>query len=150
ETIAELVAQLSASREAATGGSSTIPLDETTIGVVQANGYGIHDVLPVDVTLTVRRTANLHTAGTIHDVTDELSAALRAVALAGARADPIPVVGVDLIVPRVDGSDYVVIEANEQPGLANHEPRPTAERFIDLLFPETASGGRAPDPGPGR
>ena len=32
-------------------------------------------------------------------------------------------------------SDYVFIEANERPGLANHEPQPTAERFIDLLFP---------------
>ena len=31
--------------------------------------------------------------------------------------------------------DYVFIEANERPGLANHEPRPTAERFVDLLFP---------------
>ena len=28
-----------------------------------------------------------------------------------------------------------LIEANERPGLANHEPQPTAERFIDLLFP---------------
>ena len=32
----------------------------------------------------------------------------------------------------------VIIEANERPGLANHEPQPTAERFIDLLFPSTA------------
>jgi hypothetical protein len=30
------------------------------------------------------------------------------------------------------------IEANERPGLANHEPQPTAERFIDLLFPYSA------------
>jgi hypothetical protein len=30
-----------------------------------------------------------------------------------------------------------VIEANEQPGLANHEPQPTVERFVDLLFPGT-------------
>jgi hypothetical protein len=29
----------------------------------------------------------------------------------------------------------VFIEANERPGLANHEPQPTAERFVDLLFP---------------
>ena len=29
------------------------------------------------------------------------------------------------------------IEANERPGLANHEPHPTAQRFIDLLFPRT-------------
>ncbi len=26
-------------------------------------------------------------------------------------------------------------EANERPGLANHEPQPTAARFLDLLFP---------------
>ena len=31
--------------------------------------------------------------------------------------------------------EYAFIEANERPGLANHEPQPTAERFIDLLFP---------------
>ena len=35
------------------------------------------------------------------------------------------------------GSDYVIIEANERPGLANHEPQPTAERFVDLLFPHS-------------
>jgi D-alanine-D-alanine ligase-like ATP-grasp enzyme len=48
------------------------------------------------------------------------------------------VLGLDLMVPDLDGDDYVVIEANEQPGLANHEPAPTVERFIDLLFPATA------------
>jgi D-alanine-D-alanine ligase-like ATP-grasp enzyme len=85
----------------------------------------------------VRRTANLHTGGTIRDVTDELHAALAAVAVAAARAIEIPVLGLDLIVPAVDGAEYVAIEANEQPGLANHEPRPTAQRFVDLLFPET-------------
>jgi D-alanine-D-alanine ligase-like ATP-grasp enzyme len=31
-----------------------------------------------------------------------------------------------------------IIEANERPGLANHEPQTTAERLIDLLFPQTA------------
>jgi hypothetical protein len=31
----------------------------------------------------------------------------------------------------------VIIEANERPGLANHEPQPTAERFIDFLFPHS-------------
>jgi hypothetical protein len=33
--------------------------------------------------------------------------------------------------------DYAFIEANERPGLANHEPQPSAERFIDLLFPRS-------------
>jgi hypothetical protein len=43
----------------------------------------------------------------------------------------------------VSGPDHVLIEANERPGLANHEPRPTAERFVDLLFPETAARAAA-------
>jgi D-alanine-D-alanine ligase-like ATP-grasp enzyme len=57
--------------------------------------------------------------------------------VAVARAIDIPVVGVDLAVDAVDQPGFTVIEANEQPGLANHEPQPTAERFIDLLFPAT-------------
>ena len=58
-----------------------------------------------------------------------------AAAIAAARAIDIPVVGIDFIVQSPAEPDYVFIEANERPGLANHEPQPTAERFIDLLFP---------------
>jgi D-alanine-D-alanine ligase-like ATP-grasp enzyme len=49
----------------------------------------------------------------------------------------MPVVGLDLIVDAPNEARYQVIEANERPGLANHEPAPTAEKFVDLLFPET-------------
>ena len=112
-----------------------VPLDATTADVVRAEGYDLDDVVPEAESLTVRRTANVHTGGTIVDVTDDLHPELAAVALRAARAIDIPVVGVDLIVPAVDGPDYTIIEANEQPGLANHEPRPTVERFLDLLFP---------------
>jgi hypothetical protein len=38
------------------------------------------------------------------------------------------------MVPAADRPEYVFIEANERAGLANHEPQPTAERFVDLLF----------------
>ena len=100
-------------------------------------GYSLDAVLPEGETLVVRKTANLHTGGTIHDVTADLHPRLAAAAVAAARALDIPVVGLDLLVPAVDGPDYVIIEANERPGLANHEPQPTAERFIDLLFPQT-------------
>ncbi|MFN2166319.1 MAG: N-acetylglutaminylglutamine synthetase, partial [Anaerolineae bacterium] len=87
--------------------------------------------------LLVRKTANLHTGGTIHDVTDQLSSTLSSAAAEAARVLEIPVVGLDFLVPDVEGSDFVIIEANERPGLANHEPAPTAERFVDLLFPRT-------------
>lgn len=105
--------------------------------MVEAAGHTLDGVLDDGVTLTVRRTANLHTGGTIHDVTDDLHSALGEAALAVARAIDIPLVGVDLVIDGVDRPGFVVIETNEQPGLANHEPRPTAQRFVDLLFPAT-------------
>jgi GNAT-family acetyltransferase (TIGR03103 family) len=138
-TVRRLVLARSAERQRETGGASTIPLDASTEATIRAAGL-TWDSVPADGRrVTVRGTANLHTGGTIHDVTDRISESLAAVALAVARAIDIPVVGVDLIVEDITGDRCVVIEANEQPGLANHEPRPTAQRFIDLLFPGTAA-----------
>jgi D-alanine-D-alanine ligase-like ATP-grasp enzyme len=54
---------------------------------------------------------------------------------------------VDFIVTDPSEPDYVFIEANERPGLANHEPQPTAQRFIDLLFPlSMPASARLPQP----
>ena len=83
----------------------------------------------------MRRTANLHTGGTIEDTTAETHPRLIEAAIRAARAIGIPVTGIDLMVKSPREPDHVFIEANERPGLANHEPQPTAERFIDLLFP---------------
>jgi len=137
-TIAELIDKQSRRRAAATGGESRIPVDGETRRCLAEQGFALGDVLPYGESLPVRRTANLHTGGTIHDVTDRLHPALRAAAEQASRVIDIPVTGLDFLVPAVDGPDYVVIEANERPGLANHEPQPTAQRFIDLLFPGTA------------
>jgi GNAT-family acetyltransferase (TIGR03103 family) len=139
-TIAELVDELSRQRQATTDGASQVPLDEVTADVVRDGGYEFDDVLPDGHTIPVRRTANLHTGGTIVDVTDRLHPALAEVAVEAAVAVGAPVLGLDLIVADVEDAGYHLIEANEQPGLANHEPRPTAARFVDLLFPETRDG----------
>jgi GNAT-family acetyltransferase (TIGR03103 family) len=140
-TVAELVAATSRRRERATGGESRIPVDDTTAEVVGAAGHGMDDVLPAGRRLAVRRTANLHTGGTIEDVTDRLHPAIAEAAVRASRAIGIPVTGLDFLVPDVEGPDHVFIEANERPGLANHEPQPTAARFVDLLFPETRERG---------
>ena len=115
-----------------------VPLDAITESAVRAAGSGMDDVPEPGRELTVRATANLHTGGTIHDVTDELHPDHAAVARKAAAVLDLPVAGVDLIVERIDGPGQHVIEVNEQPGLANHEPQPTAARYLDLLFPETA------------
>ena len=135
-----LIERHSKRRAAATHGESRIPLDAETERCVQAAGYGFDSVLPDGKLLSVRKTANLHTGGTIHDVTAELHPLLRAMAEKASRLLDIPVVGLDLMVPAVDAPEYAVIEANERPGLANHQPQPTVERFVDLLFPQTCRG----------
>ncbi|BBX82908.1 N-acetylglutaminylglutamine synthetase [Mycolicibacterium aubagnense] len=147
-TIRQLIEAQSRRRSVATHGESVIPLDSITDDTVHKEGWQLDDVLPANERLIVRHTANLHTGGTIHDVTDELNPMLAKVAVEVAEAIEIPVTGIDLIVPTVRGEEYVFIEANERPGLANHEPRPTAQAFVDLLFPRTAATPWAwhPDP----
>jgi GNAT-family acetyltransferase (TIGR03103 family) len=136
-TIVKLIEKQSRRRSAATGGESRIPLDQETRRSVAAAGHSLDEILPEGEALTVRATANLHTGGTIHDVTARLHPVLAQAAIEAARIINIPVVGLDFVVPHVDGEEYAIIEANERPGLANHEPQPTAERFVDLLFPQT-------------
>ncbi|OBG81243.1 GNAT family acetyltransferase [Mycobacterium sp. E802] len=135
-TIGELIETQSRRRAAATGGESRIPIDDVTKGTVAEAGWSFDDILPEGVRLRVRRTANLHQGGTIHDVTAQVNPELCRVGVAAAEAIGIPVTGIDLLVPDVTGREYVFIEANERPGLANHEPQPTAAAFVDFLFPQ--------------
>jgi D-alanine-D-alanine ligase-like ATP-grasp enzyme len=97
----------------------------------------MEDCLDSGVEIVVRKTANLHTGGTIIDVTEEVHPQLIEAAINAAIAIDIPVTGIDFMVKDHRQPDYVFIEANERPGLANHEPQPTTERFIDLLFPRS-------------
>ncbi len=134
-SVRDLIAAESRRRSAATGGESRIPLDDLTEATVRDAGWKLDDVLPEGIRLRVRRTANLHQGATIHDVTAQVHQDLCRVAVAAAEAIGIPVTGIDLLVPDITGDDYAFIEANERPGLANHEPQPTASAFIDFLFP---------------
>ncbi|MET3714817.1 N-acetylglutaminylglutamine synthetase [Pseudomonas sp. PvP001] len=135
--IGTLIEVQSRRRQAATGGESRIPIDQETLRTVQAAGFDMDSILPSGQQLTVRKAANLHTGGHLEDVTQILHPVLVDAAVRAARALDIPVVGLDLLVPAADQPEYVFIEANERVGLANHEPQPTAERFVDLLFPHS-------------
>ncbi|MBU1324516.1 MAG: N-acetylglutaminylglutamine synthetase [Alphaproteobacteria bacterium] len=138
-TLRALIEHQSRRRAAATGGESTIPVDDETERTLAEAGLGLDDVAPEGVEVMVRKAANLHLGGTIHDVTEEVHPALIRAAVSAARAIDIPVTGIDLMVTSPREPDYAFIEANERPGLANHEPQPTAERFVDLLFPLSAT-----------
>lgn len=134
-SIRQLIEAQSRRRQTATGGESRIPLDAETERCLSEAGYDYSSILPAGERLSVRKTANLHTGGTLEDVTAILHPQLRDAAINAARALDIPVVGLDLLVHAADQPEHVFIEANERAGLANHQPQPTAERFLDLLFP---------------
>jgi GNAT-family acetyltransferase (TIGR03103 family) len=136
-TIKELIEKYNRRRLAATGGESKIPMDNETLRCLKQTSYTYDSILKKGENLVVRKTANLHTGGTIHDVTDQLSETIKLAAVEISRTIDIPVTGLDFIIPDIHKDNYAFIEANERPGLANHEPQPTAERFIDFLFPET-------------
>jgi GNAT-family acetyltransferase (TIGR03103 family) len=139
-TVRDLIEARNDQRSAKLGESMTTPLDDITEATVTAAGHALDDVLPDGTELAVRRTANLHTGGTIHDLTERLHPDLARTALRATAAIELPIAGVDIMVEDPEaGGPHVVIEVNEQPGLANHEPQPTAERYLDLLFPETRS-----------
>lgn len=140
KTIRELIEKQSRKRQSCTDGESRIPLDEETRRTIEDAGFTLDSLLPANQTLQVRRTANLHTGGVLMDVTEHLHPTLHDAAIAASRALDIPVVGMDLLIHAADQPDYVIIEANERPGLANHDPQPTAECFIDLLFPLSQTG----------
>ncbi|MFW5835221.1 MAG: N-acetylglutaminylglutamine synthetase, partial [Pseudomonadota bacterium] len=116
-TIRALIERQTRRRMAATDGESAIPLDGETERTLRAAGFGYDDVLEAGRELAVRRTANLHTGGTIHDVTDIVHPKLVDAACRAARAIDIPVTGIDLMVSAPDRPDYAFIEANERPGL---------------------------------
>ena len=137
-TVKQLIDKYNRRRMAATGGESHVPVDDETLRAIHQAGTDLDAVLEAGRAIRVRKTANVHTGGTIHDVTDRLHPSLAEASIEAAQALDIPVVGLDLIVPDVEDGAYYIIEANERPGLANHEPQPTAERFIDFLFPQSA------------
>jgi hypothetical protein len=95
-TVRELIDAQSRRRASATGGESRIPVDDVTEATVADAGWSFDDVLPEGVRLRVRRTANLHQGGTIHDVTAEVNPELCLVASTAADAIGMPVTGIDL------------------------------------------------------
>lgn len=137
DTVATLIKKKSRRRAAATGGESHIPVDEETLRSLKSQKLELESVPEKGREIRVRETANLHTGGTLHDVTEDLHPELIRASERAARTLNIPVVGLDLMVEAPDKPDYWFIEANERPGLANHEPQPTAQKFIDFLFPHT-------------
>jgi GNAT-family acetyltransferase (TIGR03103 family) len=116
-----------------------IPANYETERCIGMKGYTLDHVPEHGVRIAVRLNTNEHTGGTPVDVTDRLSDTIRRAAEKTARVIDIPVVGIDFMVPSIEGSEYTIIEANSRPGLDGHEPQPVVEAFLDSLFPASRS-----------
>jgi len=138
DTLEKLIQKYNRRRMRATGGESEVPFDDQMHECLSEQGYALSDVIERDKTVLVRKAANVHSGGTITDISQQISPSIRFIAEQASQALNIPVVGLDFLMPDIAGTEYVIIEANERPGLANHEPAPVVERFVDLLFPSTA------------
>ncbi|MFW7377412.1 MAG: N-acetylglutaminylglutamine synthetase [Oligoflexus sp.] len=136
-TAENLIRILDRRRSAATDGESRVHIDGETERCIRDQGFALTDVLPEGVSIQVRKTANLHTGGSIEDVTDLIHPTVKELSELCARTLDIPVVGLDFMISDLESDQVYFIEANERPGLANHEPQPVVERFMDLLFPES-------------
>ncbi|MCB9091488.1 MAG: N-acetylglutaminylglutamine synthetase [Halobacteriovoraceae bacterium] len=136
-TVKNLINRLNKRRMAATQGESHVPFDDETHRTLKTLKLDLDTVIADGRIIQVRKTANVHTGGTISDITAQIPHWLIEKAQEVSRILEIPVTGLDIMIPSLEGKKYWIIEANERPGLANHEPQPTTEKFIDFLFPLT-------------
>ncbi len=134
-SVLKLIADLNTKKPS----NNQIPINYETERCIKLSGYKKNDILPLSVTIPIRKNTNEHTGGIPVDVTDQVNFKLQKIAEKVAKTIGIPVVGIDFLVPKINGKKYSVIEANGRPGLDGHEPQPVAEKFIDFLFPETIS-----------
>jgi GNAT-family acetyltransferase (TIGR03103 family) len=134
DSIKKLISKINRRRKAAS--QSLIPIDDETKRVIENCGYNYDSVLSKGKSLKVRE--SVKPGGTVIDVTTEIHSKVRNAAIKAAKMINIPIIGFDIILPKTESKDYIIIKANAQPLLINHEPQPVAKHFIDLLFPQTS------------
>ncbi|MCR9220923.1 MAG: N-acetylglutaminylglutamine synthetase [Alphaproteobacteria bacterium] len=137
-TARQLVELQSRRKAAASGGESRIPWDAETRACLFEAGYALDGRPAAGEVVRVRRTPSLTEGGSIQDVTALLHHRLCDAAATAARTVGAPVVGIDVMVDNPTEPEFVLIGADPQPSLAHHQPQPAAERFLDMLFPQTA------------
>ena len=123
---------------------TAIAVDHMTNRLLSFQGYKLEDVLPPDVKLRLKSTANLSTGGTSRDVTDEVHPDVRLTCERIARIVGMDCIGIDIVAPGLDRplpAEAGIVEVNAAPGFRMHlEPtegkaRDVARPFVEMLFP---------------
>ncbi len=103
-------------------GLPQVPMNTYTWSIVEAQGYKPNDVLPKEVEVYLRLTANLSLGGTVADVTDECDQSYKDLAVTATKIAGFRLAGIDIISPYIDkpGAEAYIIETNVDPGMRIH------------------------------
>lgn len=107
-----------------------IKLDQSSIERLREQGYTFASVPGKGVLVFLRKAANIAEGGTSIDCTEEISLALKKLAIDACRALKLPCAGVDIITEDIGGNKGVIIEVNPRPHIVlHHFPHVGRARF---------------------
>ena len=120
---------------------SRIMIDAGTADVLQKQGFTFHSIPAKEQQVFLTFKSNIGLGGLPVDITDEISAPLKQLALSAAEVIGLPVAGIDIIAPSPQSTTGTVLEVNGVPGIypqmfpVRGKPRDTVGLFLDALFP---------------
>lgn len=122
-----------------------IMIDETSLGVLERQGYSLDSVLKKGNVCYLRATANLSTGGIAVDHTDDIHPDNIWLAERVAKIIGLDIAGIDVVTPDITKPlrdvDGVIVEVNAAPGFRMHVcpsqglPRNVAAPVLEMLFP---------------
>lgn len=116
--------------------SNVIPLDNETLRCINAQHLTYESVPERGAQITVRRTTNYHTGGTVEIVTDRIPPELICMGTEIASDLGIFVLGVDVLYNR-DTRSFAIIELSPDMAISPPEGHMVAEAFLDELFADS-------------
>jgi cyanophycin synthetase len=126
-----------------------IVVDQTSLAVLQKQGYDLDSILPFQEVAYLRATANLSTGGVAIDRTDEIHPRNIWLAQRVAKIIDLDIAGIDIVTSDISKplseTKGVVVEVNAAPGFRMHAapsyglPRNVGASVLEMLFPEQTS-----------
>ena len=113
-----------------------IPLDRETTRFLHTAGLSLTSIPEAGQQIIVRQTANYHTGGSVHDISDQVSPALIKMGAAIVKKTCLPVAGIDFV-HSTDARQTHVIELAPDLAISPRGGHRIATQLIDYLFPET-------------
>jgi len=114
-----------------------IPLDQETARFLNICGLSFESIPEQGQKITVRQTANYHTGGSVHDITEKADHLIE-LGSSIVKAARLPVAGIDIMC-SADGEQMHVIELAPDLAISPRGGQRIAKQFIDYLFPETVT-----------